>query len=57
MMASSTKTTPVKGKDGKWEQLVSRERPQEPEGLVPVKTNDLVLLLQVQRKGGGSLRE
>ena len=54
-MASSTKTTPVKSIEGKWERSVSSERPQESKDLVPVETNDLALLLWVQRKGGCKL--
>ena len=54
-MASSSKTTPVKGKDGKRERSVSQERPQEPKKLVPTETNDLALLLRVQRRGGWRL--
>ena len=54
-MASSSKTTPVKGKDGKREQSESRERPWEPRELVPTETNELALLLRVQWKGGWGL--
>ena len=54
-MASSSKTMPVKGKDGKREWSESRERPREPRELVPTKTNELALLLRVQRKGGWGL--
>ena len=54
-MVSSSKTTPVKGKDGKRERSVSWERPQEPKELVPTETNDLALLLRVQQKGGWRL--
>ena len=54
-MASSSKTTPVKGKEGKREWSESRERPWEPRELVPTKTNELALLLRVQRKGGWGL--
>ena len=54
-MASSSKTTPVKGKEGKREWSESRERPREPRELVPTKTNELALLLRVQRKGGWGL--
>ena len=51
-MVSSSKTMPVKGKEGKREWSVSRERPQEPEELVPTETNELALLLRVQQKRG-----
>ena len=54
-MVSSSKMMPVKGKDRKRERSVSRERPQEPKELVPTETNDLALLLRVQRKGGWRL--
>ena len=55
-MASSTKMTPLKGKDGKWEWSVSWERPREElDDLVPVETNELALLLRVQRRGGWKL--
>ena len=52
-MASSSKTMPVKGKDGKREWSESRERPREPRELVLTKTKELALLLMVQWKGGG----
>ena len=48
-MASSSKTTPVKGKDGKREWSASWERPLEPEELVPTEIHELALLLRVQR--------
>ena len=51
-MASSSKTTPVKGKEGKREWSESRERPREARELVPTETNELALLLRVQQKGG-----
>ena len=54
-MASSSKTTPVKGKEGKREWSESRERPREPRELVPTETNELALLLRVQQKGGWGL--
>ena len=54
-MASSSKTTPIKGKEGKREWSESRERPWEPRELVPTETNELALLLRVQRKGGWGL--
>ena len=54
-MASSSKTTPVKDKEGKREQSESRERPREPRELVPTETNELALLLRVQQKGGWGL--
>ena len=54
-MVSSSKTTPVKSKDGKREWSESRERPREPRELVPTKTNKLALLLRVQQKGGWGL--
>ena len=54
-MASSSKTTPVKGKEGKREWSESKERPREPRELVPTETNELALLLRVQQKGGWGL--
>ena len=54
-MVSSSKTIPIKGKEGKREQSESRERPQEPRELVPTETNELALLLRVQQKGGWGL--
>ena len=54
-MASSSKTMPIKVKDGMREQSESRERPREPRELVPTKTNELALLLRVQWKGGWGL--
>ena len=54
-MASSSKTMPVKGKDGKREWSESRERPWEPRELIPTETNKLALLLRVQQKGGWGL--
>ena len=54
-MASSSKTTPIKGKEGKRERSESRERSREPRELVPTETNELALLLRVQRKGGWGL--
>ena len=54
-MASSSKTTPIKGKEGKREWSESRERPREPRELVPTKTNELALLLRVQQNGGWGL--
>ena len=51
-MASSSKTTCLKGKEGKREWSESRERPWEPRELVLTKTNELALLLRVQQKGG-----
>ena len=54
-MASSSKTTPIKGKEGKREWSESRERLQEPRELVPTETNKLALLLRVQQKGGWGL--
>ena len=54
-MASSSKTMPVKGKDGERKWSESRERPQELRELVPTETNELALLLRVQQKGGWGL--
>ena len=54
-MASSSKTTPVKNKEGKRERSTSRERSREHEEVVPVETNDLALLLRVQWRGGWRL--
>ena len=45
---STSKTTPIKGKEGKREWSESRERPLEPRELVPPETNELTLLLRVQ---------
>ena len=47
-MVSSSKTKPVKGKEGKRERSESRERPKELRELVPTETNQLALLLRVQ---------
>ena len=52
-MVSSSKTTPVKSKEGKRERSTSEERPREIEEVAPTKTNELALLLRVQQKGGG----
>ena len=54
-MASSLKTTPIKGKEGKRERSESRGRPWKPRELVPTEPNELALLLRVQQKGGWGL--
>ena len=47
-MASSSKTTPVKSKEGKRERSASQERPWELEEVAPIESNELVFLLSVQ---------
>ena len=54
-MASSWRMTPVNDKEGKRDRLISRERPLEPDELVPPETHELALLLRVQRVGGWKL--
>ena len=54
-MLSSSKSTPVKNKEGKRERSVSREKLREHKEVVPIETNDLALLLRVQRRGGWKL--
>ena len=47
-MVSSSKTAPVKSKEGRRERSKSLERPQELEEVAPIETNELALLLRVQ---------
>ena len=54
-MASSSKTMPVKSKEGKRERSVSHERPQEFEEVALTETNDSALLSRVQQKEGWRL--
>ena len=54
-MVSSSKTTPVKSKEGKRERFTSQERPWELEEVAPTETNKLMLLLRVQWQGGWRL--
>ena len=55
-MASSSKATPVKGKQGKRERSGSRERPLEPRELIPTKNQQVSIVTKGTTKRGVGAR-